>query len=196
MRPLVALLLRLVSLGVGVALLAASTATVAALSGYSGALGLRWAGFALQLDPQGVAVWALPIGATALMGVAACGLAFAPTRSTARPVAMQLPGGLDAEGVRVTVHQRTLRALVRHEAGLVEGVREVHPEIRMTDEGWHIEGRLVVWRGHSMRALADAVAERLREALPVHTGVGVADLALELSLAGDDHTAAHRRALA
>lgn len=142
-----------------------------------------WAGVELSASALEAGPWT-PIGAgMAAVGVLLAGVALWPAAGRLRGARVVLPTGLDGDGLTVRVSHRTLIRLVEHEARQVEGVRDVTPTIHLENGAWAIDCRLVVWRSLSMRDVSEQVTARLRDALHRHTGVNLAQLQIDVSLA-------------
>lgn len=178
---------RVLVLAQGIVLTVGGAVLVALAGGLVAAPSLGAGGIVLELGALEAKFWTPLAIASLAVGLALVALSVWPRRRV-RAYGIALPSTMGDDGLVVRVAPATLINLVRYEARQINGVRDVIPEVRAEEAGWSVHCNLVVWRGRSMRDVSEQVTERVRDALHHHTGVNLANLEIDVSLAHEPVT--------
>ena len=178
MSVLTGIVRRLVTAIAGLALVAAGVGVGLATAGAHATLhvGERVFGVAPTLSDLG---WSAAIVLLVLVGRLLIPAAFWPARRTLRSIPLRLPQS-PVGGLEVTMTPTALLSLIRYEAFRVPGVAELDGRIDVSETGWNVSCDVSSSRDTPVRPLADALDQRLRDCLLLHTGVPLANLSVDV----------------
>ncbi len=138
-------------------------------AGFQVGLDLSTQPFRVVMVWMGGALVALVLGALFIL------LALARTSGDGKQIVLK---GLTTNGLvgsgRVTVAQRSLRALAAYTAERVVGVREASPRLRLRTDGWHIDCRVSLTPAAALPEVTAQLKAALHDTIEHHTGLPVA----------------------
>jgi hypothetical protein len=102
-----------------------------------------------------------------------------PARRHRRSIPLRLPQS-PVGGLEVTMSPHALLSLLRYEAFRVPGVTELRGSVDVGESGWEVACDVESNRDTPVRAMVDALDERLRSGLLLHTGVPLAHLSIDV----------------